>query len=204
VAVTWLNFYTLVQPHVPGCPEIVIDQHLQEAAADFCARSEVWRFDIERGYTFRGVSDYDVDVPQGAVLENVTSLFLDGGRLAQLADVYAAPNPTTPPAAPTHYGRYEDQQIRFFPTPDARYEYRGSGVLKPKLTATGVEDFIYETHGRSIACGAIASLTIIPGKEWTNPELALYYRTKFIRDCDDAKRRDLRRTTMRVRGRTFA
>ena len=27
--------YPYIQPYVPGCPEIVMESHLQEAAADF-------------------------------------------------------------------------------------------------------------------------------------------------------------------------
>ena len=31
----WTSFYPYVQPYLPGCPEIVIESHLQETAADF-------------------------------------------------------------------------------------------------------------------------------------------------------------------------
>lgn len=199
----WSEFFNYVQPHVPGCPEVVIEQHLQEAAADFCARSEVWRFDIERNFTFNGVSDYFVDVPQGAVLENIHSLFLDGAQLTPTTDVYTFHQPSASRGRPTSYSRYLDEQVRFFPVPDDKYEFQGTGVLKPKLTATGVEDFIHQTHGRTITCGAIASLTVIPGKEWSNPELATYYKMKFLRGCDDAKGRDVRRSNLRVRGANF-
>jgi hypothetical protein len=87
----------------------------------------------------------------------------------------------------------------FSPHPTAsKYTFEGVGVLKPSLSATGVEDFIFETHGRSIACGAIWRLTIIPGKEWSNPEVAMYYKTEFYKHMDAAKGRDTRRVNLRI------
>lgn len=202
--VAWDRFYRHVQPHVPGCPEIVIEQHLQEAAADFCARSEVWRYQIEPDYTVAGVADYFLDVPTGALLENITALFVDGFPVKRVSDSDFAQDPGAPQSAPTRYSIIQDRQIRFYDTPDRSYEFRGYGVLKPTLSATGIEDFIFETHGRAIACGAIASLTIIPGKEWTNPDLANYYKAKFLKQSDDAKGRDVRRANMRIRSVNFA
>ena len=204
MTVSWENFYIHVQPHVPGCPEIVIDQHLQEAAADFCERSEVWRYDLDTDITVAGLADYVLDAPTGATIENVAALYLDGFLLTRVSDLDFKSYPNVKNSKPTHYAIYQDRQVRFYPTPDAAYSFTGTCVLKPKLTATGVEDFIFETHGKTIACGALASLTVIPGKEWSNPELAAYYSAKFHKATDDAKGRDTRRANYRVKSVNFA
>lgn len=198
MAVTWDGFFPYVQPHVPGCPEIVIQTHLQEAAAEFCKLSEIWRFDIEQDFTSKNTSDYEIDVPVGAVLENILVLYVDGTAIRRVSDRHFDMPSDIAPAAPSYYSIYQDTQIRFYPTPDKKYTFEGVGVLKPKLSATGVEDYIFETYGRAIACGAIAKLAIIPGKEWTNPDLAAYYRAKFHKDAAEAKGRDTRRVNLRV------
>jgi len=198
MAKTWDNFFPYVQPHVPGCPEIVIQTHLQEAAAEYIARSELWRFDIESDFTSKNTSDYEIDVPNGAVLENVLDLYVDGSPARRVSDRHFSLSNTRDNSTPSYFTIYQDNQIRFFPTPDRKYTFEGVGVLKPSLSATGVEDFIFETHGRSIACGAIWRLTIIPGKEWSNPELAMYYKTEFYKHMDAAKGRDTRRVNLRI------
>lgn len=198
MAVTWDSFFPYVQPYVPGCPEIVITTHLQEAAAEFCKESEIWRFDIEQDFTSKNTSDYEIDVPTGAVLENILVLYLNGTPIRRVSDRHFDMPTDIAAAAPSYYSIYQDTQIRFYPTPDTKYTFEGVGVLKPKLTATGVEDFIFETHGRSIACGAIGQLTAIPDKEWTNQEMAVYYQAKFHKHADDAKGRDTRRVNLRV------
>jgi hypothetical protein len=204
MATAWESFFRHVQPHLPGCPEVVIENHLRDAAIDFCERSEVWRYSTAEEFTVAGVSDYFVGTPSGAILENVVSLHVDGFLVAQSSELYARHNPTVPQGSPRSFSLFEDRQVRFFPTPDKAYPFAATVVLKPKLSASGVENFIFETHGKTIACGAIASLAVIPGKEWTNPELASYYQNKFLRSVDDAKGRDTRRSNLRVGSVHFA
>ena len=199
MATLWSSFLPYIQPYVPGCPEIIIEAHLQEAAAEFCARSEVWRYDIEQDFTSKGTSDYEIDVPKKAVLENILVLYLNGSALSSVSDRHYDLPSTATSAAPCYYSIYQDSQIRFYPTPDKSYNFEGVGVLKPQLDATGVEDFIFQTHGRCISYGAIAKLAIIPGKEWSNPDIASYYQTKFHMEADIAKGRDTRRVNLRVK-----
>lgn len=204
MAKTWENFFTLVQPHVSGCPEVVIENHLRQASVDFCERSEVWRRRLETDYTIQGVSDYELSVPNNALLENITSLFIDGLPARRVSDFNIENYPDTAEGRPQYFSMHEDAEVRLYPTPDARYSLKTDCVLKPGLEATGVEDFIFRTHRQCIAYGALGTLMIIPGKEWTNPELATYYSLKFNKSCDDAKGRDNRRSGMRVRYRNFA
>jgi hypothetical protein len=198
MAKLWSNFYPYIQPFVPGCPEVVIESHLQEAAAEYIGRSEIWRFEVENDFTSKNTADYEIDVPTGAILENILVLYIDGQPVKRVTDRhYALPN-TTDTGSPSAFTIYQDAQIKFFPTPDKKYTFSGVGTLKPSLSATGVEDFIFETHGRSIACGAIHRLCAIPGKEWSNPEVAMYYKNEFYKHMEDAKGRDTRRVNMRV------
>lgn len=204
MAVTWDVFFPYIQPHVPGCPEMTITQHLQEAAADFCERSSVWRYDIEGDFTAPGVSDYPIYTPAKAALENVLALYLEGFLVSKVSDSSHHLSDQTTLGRPSAYSIYQDESIRFYPVPDDTYRFNGVGVLKPTLDATGIEEFIYNTHGRAIACGALAKLLLVPSKEWSNPELATYYNSKFAKAADDAKGRDEARGEVRVAPQRFA
>lgn len=203
MATLWSVFYPYIQPYLPGCPEIVIELHLQEAAAEFCARSEIWRVDLDADSVYANCSDYTVNVPTLSILENVLPLYLDGALLRQVTDRYFAPSPDVGTGTPTHYSIYRDTMLRFYPTPDAVYTFQGSAVIKPALTATGVEDYIYQSHGRCIAHGAIAKIAGIPSKEWTNPDLAAVSNAMFRKYADDAKGRDLHRAPLQVAMRSW-
>ena len=203
MAVLWDKFYPYIQPYLPGCPEVVIETHLKEAAADFFARSEIWRFDIDPDFTSASTKDYELDTPTNAVLENIYELLLDDQCIARISDRHVNISRFTTNGKPIYYAIYQDTSVRFYPTPDKKYTFSGIGVLKPSLAATGVEDWVYETYGRCISYGAISRLAEVPGKEWHNPELASYYRSKFDMDADMAKSRDYRRVNLRVGSRSF-
>jgi hypothetical protein len=196
--VDWDVFYPYVQPHLPGCPEIVIDAHLQEAAAEFLERSEIWRFDIDLDITARNEPDYQIDVPTGAVLHDVIYVALDGHELRKVSDKHMNSSVINGTAKPQFYSMYQNDSIRLFPTPDASYKFKGVGILKTSLTAKKLEEFIWENHGRCIAYGAISRLAMIPGKEWSNPDAGVYYRNMFISEADAAKAKDYRRVNVRV------
>ena len=203
MAVLWDKFYPYIQPYLPGCPEVVIETHLKEAAADFFARSEIWRFDIDKDFTSASEKDYELDTPTNAVLENIYDLILDDCPLARVSDRHVNGARFIHNGKPMYYSIYQDTAVRLYPTPDKKYTFYGIGVLKPSLSSTGVENWIYETHGRCISYGAISRLAEVPGKEWHNPELAGYYRSKFDMDADMAKSRDYRRVNLRVDSRSF-
>lgn len=201
----WSKFYPYLQPYLPGCPEIVMESHLQEAASKFLERSEIWRFEVEKDYAVNKVADYPIQLPSNeAILENVYELILDGRPMSRVTDKHLDTSQFNGTGCPSFYAIYQDTSIRFYPTPDKRYAFRGWGVLKTKLTATGVEDWIFESHGRCISYGAIAHLTSVPGKEWSNMELSMYYRQKFAKEIDDAKSREYRRVRTRIQFQNFS
>jgi hypothetical protein len=169
--VAWDKFYPYIQPYLPGCPEIVMESHLQESSAKFLERSEVWRFEIEKDFAVKNVAEYPIFLPSNeAVLENIYEFVLEGRQLTRITDRHLNSTKFETKGAPSSYAIYQDTSVRLYPTPDAKYSFRGWGVLKTKLTATGVEDWIFESHGRCISYGAIAQLSSVTGKEWTNPD----------------------------------
>jgi len=202
MAVTWDKFYPYVQPYVPGCPEIVIKTYLQEAAAEYCAKSEIWRYNLERSYTSKNTSDYELDVPNRAVLENIMFIRLDGVQMEHVSERHFNPGTnddgTEITGTPTHFSVFEDASIRMYPTPIAKHTFTGTLVVKPSLAAKGVENFIFESHGRNIATGALAKLAGIPNKEWSDPDVSMRSQIEFERAICAAKGRDTRRVNMRV------
>jgi len=202
--VTWDKFYPYIQPYVPGCPEIVIESHLQEASARFLQRSEVYRFEMDPDFTAKNLPDYPIFLPSTeVVLQDIFDLVLDGRTITRVSDKDWSSNKFTSLGPPQYYSILNDTDIKFYPTPDKKYTFTGYGILKTKLTATGVEDWIFETYGRCIAYGAISDLCSIPGKEWTNPDLMGYYRSLFAKEADAARMRDYRHVETRVRNKSF-
>lgn len=190
MAKVWDDFFPLVKPHIPGCPDITVKTYLASTAADFFAQTHLWRDDIDPIFTAPGVVEYDLDAE--VLVEAVTSVIVDKTAL-QHTDMRLIPDDRRyDTGTPTHYWIQSDNAIRLFPIPDSRIRLRLTGVLKPSRTATGVEDWIYETWADAIVCGTIARIAVIPGKEWTDINLAEYNKKQYQQAIAHARIRDAR------------
>lgn len=68
-------------------------------------------------------------------------------------------------------------------------------VLKPLITATTVEDFLYNDFLEDIANGARYRLFEMPGTKWANGEYAAYYKAKYEQAVNKAANRKLKGLT---------
>lgn len=169
---------------------------LAASAAEFLGATHLWREQIDPQQTTPGEPDYTLYAD--AVVESPLWVRLDGVEL-QSTDVRYAPSLPVSPGRPMHYWRTTDNVVRLYPTPDATYSMDALVVLKPSRTATGVEDWIYETWAEALVDGAVWRLARIPGKSWSNLELAHLHKTRFDRQIANARVRDVRQVDRRVR-----
>jgi hypothetical protein len=190
MAKVWDDFLPLAKPHIPGCPDITVKTYLAIVAADFFTQTHLWRDDIDPIFTAPGVVEYDLSAD--VLVEDVVSVVVDETEIMH-TDVRLIPNNRRyETGRPTHYWIHSDNSIRLFPIPDERIRLRLTGVLKPSRTATGVEDWIYETWADALVSGTIARLAMIPGKEWTDPGLAEVNNRQYQKAITHARIRDAR------------
>ena len=184
MAKTWNDFLPLLTPIVPGVPDATAKTYLAQAAADFFARTYLWRRDLDPITLTRNVAEYDVDVYiRGGVVEDLRSVRIDGNEIPLqrlMADAVPADHLDVL-GTPRFYWLIGDSAIGVYPTPDARYILRLNAVLKTSRAATEVDDWVYETWADDLVAGAAARILDIPGKEWSNPTLAAAYRMQFER-----------------------
>lgn len=106
--------------------------------------------------------------------------------------------------APVHFAQVDDSIIRLYPIPDSVQTFTVNCAIKPpRNNPLGVESFIYETYSEVIASGAIYRLAIVPGKTWSNPDIAAYHKANFERGVDAALYKDMQSVAPRARPRMF-
>ena len=193
---SWDKFLPLLAPHVPGAPEVSMRLALASSAADFLGRTHLWRVQLDPQDTIPGEADHELFAD--AIIETPLWVRLDGVEITP-TDVRDAPSLPASPGRPTHYWRVTDTTIRLYPTPDAAYSLDALVVLKPSRAAAGVEDWIYETWADALVDGAIWHLARIPGKDWTDVEMAQVHKARFDRAVSNARVRDVRQIDRRVR-----
>lgn len=199
MAKTWDDFLPLISPHLPTCPTATLRAYLAEVAADFFARTYLWRDDIDAIYLAPNQVEYDLD--SEAVVEDIIAVTYNDRVLDRTDSRLLPHNKLGETGEPQMYWVQADRTIRVHPVPETRAMLRVSAILKPSRTGTGVEDWVFETWADAIVDGTIAKLTAIANKDWTDYGLSQVRRALFERAIIDARIRDFRGVRLTVRQR---
>jgi hypothetical protein len=198
---TWDDFLPLVIPHLPGCPNASIKTYLALTAREFFEKTYLWQDDIDAIYLAPNQVEYDLDAE--AEVEDVLAVVLDKEQLDRTEFRLIPFERRDETGSPRLYWIHSDRTIRVFPTPDKRAVMKVSAVLKPARNATGVEDWIYDTWADTLVNGVISRLAIMPGKEWTDVNLAAMHKAMFEQAITKTRIREYRGVQLKVRQRPF-
>lgn len=170
----WTDLFSRVMPHVPGCPEPMAEDAIRDAAIKFCRDSHLWREQIMDLYLVQGVRRYDLDLPEQT---EVTALIAAWQRK---------------PGSNHKTAVYPDINVfRMVRFPEALDPDKGPVemhvVLQPTRDADGMLDAIGLDYDQALIHCALERLVVIPGKDWTNPNMANYHRQKYLESLTEAR-----------------
>lgn len=203
MAKTWTDFHPLVTPYLQGCPSSTINTYLAQVAADFFARTHLWKDEIDAIYLAPNNVEYDLDA-DGVEVEHVLAVVLADHKLDMIASDQVPFEDLGDVGEPRVFWLHTDNTIRVHPVPEARATMRVHAVLKPSRTALSVENWIYETWANVLASGVIAELAAIPNKDWTDIALAGMHKAKFEMAINNTRVRMDRGVRMAVKMRPAA
>lgn len=202
MANTWADFVQFVAHSCVGCSSMTISTHLQAAMDEFCSATSIWVETLDPIGLMAGQDTYDIPVDANTRVIGIESVMYNGFPL----------KPMTSRALTGFFPTWEvwddginqimayrvemddtDQNLTVWPSPTdnepASVVMRVT--LKPTSTATSIPGFIYEDWRTVIGSGALAQILLIPGKDFTNPQLAQVHDAKFRTGKSRAKVRAL-------------
>ena len=174
-------FLPKVLPYAPGCPEPTAFEHIRNAAIEFCEETKLWRF--EDSFEL-GSEPNIVCAPQGAVIHQIERCDFNGERLEprsldsldhQAPDWRSDERPLT--GQPAWFTQVHPDTIQVVPHALGRVKVWLR--LKPSEDAEQLPDFIASQHRALIGWGALASLLLLPGQPFSEPNRATYFQGKF-------------------------
>jgi hypothetical protein len=177
----WSDFYDLVLPHVPNCPDVAVDIALRQSAITFCEQSKAWTYTYPDIAVAIGVSQYSYNPPdQSAVDTVIHAEFSDCEIGVNVSENNLPIRDWRDQTGTPQYVLGGSTGITLVPSPDIDGTLSLIVTLKPSPTAIGVDDTIYNEYREALAYGAVAQLMISPKKPYSNPQLAAYYQELFI------------------------
>jgi hypothetical protein len=181
-------------PEVPGCPDTLAMQTIMRTCNDFCWDSGVWN-EIQDPITVQdGINEYDIDTPTGAQIVTIKSIWMINRELVpvtmeRLQEVI--PNwQVAQGSQPAYYNSPQDwSTVRIYPIPmganNAQMTIRA--IYAPDQFGTYIPQFLIDKFLDEILAGCKARLMQMPGKSWTNPQLAMANQAFYIDSIVKAK-----------------
>lgn len=167
-------------------------RYLREAAITFCCRSRSWRFD--KVYQLVG-DEINVMAACDGVIHEIESVRWRVAPTEQWQE----------PMEPSQYeeiaGNYQEGNPKYYSqklagtlqiAPFTAGELRVIMYLKPDQQAYELPDYLIELHPQIIASGALAQILMLPGYDFTEPQLAMMHASKFEAACDTHFRDNMR------------
>jgi len=195
------TFHSLVQrlvTSVPGCPQPVIEQYVRDAAISVCERTLAWRYKQPSIRVTQGVYDYPYEVPTGSEVHAFITATVNGRpiepvTLEQLHLKY--PDwPSTDPdrrADPRYIVHLDADTFGLAPIPDSNepYDLNMIVALKPLRSARGMDQTAMDDLETAIMHGALQELLVLPNKNWSDRELAVYHAKQFLMQTTERRAR---------------
>jgi hypothetical protein len=180
--VAFSAFLPEVAPLVQGCPDVVTETAIRNAAIEFCTKTNVWQATQDAETITAADLPYTLNGPAGAMVTQVQSLKVNGIPLDPVTIDYLDNtflNWEVATGQPRFYYLPNTAEFSLYPLPQSDIELRLRLAYAPLRSANSIDRAIFDNNLPTIAAGALARLLLMPLVSWTNPQLAAYYKSLF-------------------------
>lgn len=173
-------------PEVPGAPDDLVKQAIMRSANDFCVESGVWN-EIQDPIAVKDdVNEYDLIAPKGGQIVTIKSIWMVNRELVpvtmeRLQELI--PNwQESKGSDPAYYNSATDYStVRIYPIPyganSAKMTIRA--IYTPNQFGTFLPQFLVDKYLDEVLAGAKFRLMSMPGKAWSNADLAMFNKALF-------------------------
>lgn len=175
----------LIRPYAPGCADPTAYMGIRQAAAEFCERTRLWRYDADFAVTSSDTATvttpadsvlYEIELAQfNAVdLEPVNTQYLDERRNNwRSGDLTGQPEFIT---------QTDMNAVRVVPWQAGTLTLHL--YLKTSQDADELPDFMADQFRETIAYGALARILMVPNQSFSSPQMATFWQAKFDEKLD--------------------
>lgn len=172
-----------------GCEWPLIRITFPVLAREFYRVTRSWRHTPDPIYVQPGIADYEVSDVRDVNVIAVDDIKIDGKRIYDTQyrdpDAFMLERVTT--RGSLQHLSFHEGQLWMNPVPVAAGTFTLRLFLEPLDSCAGIPTHLAPLHMDIIAAGVLADLKMMSGKPWSDPQGAVYPRTKFERGLGRAR-----------------
>lgn len=196
-----------IRVELPGIPVPILNAALYRVMRQFFWETEAWKYTYDNGldWTLNQLAVESpvagTDIPDKCVVKRVDTIFYDAGGDSwdreipfKTRDELDRGNPnwyTETGSTPTAWTHGNDGAALIIPqtTATVTTALLIRAVIAPIFTSVDdtLPDFLYYGFEETIKAGILAQLMKQPHKDWSNPEMAMFYGAAFVTGSKEAK-----------------
>lgn len=182
------EFLININQYAPTCPEPTAFWAIRQAAIDFCEATRTWRYEDE--FTVADQYAQGITTPFGSVLSDIETVRFNGCDLTKVTPGYLDERyhnwrDEQMASAPAYVTQTEMNTIRIFPIQEGTVKV--ALWLKPAQDCDELPDYLSDQYREIIANGALGRILALPGKAFTNVQMALAFSSAFASKIDGLK-----------------
>lgn len=189
MATNLTSFYDETLPGLKGVtPGANALKAIRDTLIDFCERTQIWRYSPAAVNSVASTAEYTIVVPAGTEISDVLWVqyndefpVLSPASIAELDALF--PNGWREEEGEVDYYYLTTAgklRLALTPSTGVTGAIKSEVALKPTVTATTVDDFLYTDWRREIGCGARAILMAQSGKPWSDPQKAMKEQADYM------------------------
>lgn len=195
---TFASLADRLAPSVTGCPTPIVIQYIRDSAIEACERTLAWRYEQPAIRLTPGVYEYPYENPSQSEVHAFLTATVNGNPVdpVTLEQVYRRypqwpEMPIELRSDPRLVLQFDPDNFAVAPIPDdsQTYDMRMIVALKPLRTASGMDKTVFDDLENVIMHGALQHLLVLPGKNWTDRELATYHAKQFLAKITERRAR---------------
>lgn len=192
-ATSYSSLLPYLNIHLDGVPAPVALGMVNLAARELCLQSSCWH-EWEDIPLESGVNEYSVTPPSASAMVRAVK-YIGIGMKALIPETEttvldAKRHLLTAVGEPEVFYMLNDMTIKVLPTPtdaDVGKVMKVKTAFVPALDATAIPKEFIERFSETLIAGALFFLMSMPGKAWSNPQLAQMYKGAFDIGVDQAR-----------------
>lgn len=173
---TYSDLYSRMVTELTGCSIPLILQTLQDIGRDFCSRTEAWIEDLPSIDLVADEDEYTVQSSWNARIDRIREVRINTTEGVTAGNEGTLQEPDDYEFDGDHTLKLDDSIV---PTSAVTDGLDVQVAIVPNWDAQELDPAFLERWAEAIIFGAKAALMIMPNKQWTNPQLAVFYSRKY-------------------------
>lgn len=188
-------FLPYVLPHAAKVPEPVAEFNLRMAAIEFCERTRCWRLAISVPVSS---NNQTIVAPAFTTIHQFEEVTHDGRLLIPTQYTSLPPEVLSgelQEGQPAWISQTEPGQVTIFPylagtlrmtvflKPQHGTQFGADPVNPLRDALNVVPAFMLTQNAETLAAGALQRILAMPGKPWSDPGRAMYFKDEFDKGC---------------------